>query len=288
MINFEGAKYFKIDVSAIKLTDESDHRRMILFNVMSDASDVIEIDLFKKTPMASIIFVYDSDDFEFDVEMELFKSKRSQDLAMIVGARSAARKETMLNSNSSEYKYIAESAKDKKLHSTLLLFDMSSRESHVREVKNYIIAAIPCRGIISPLKKSKGFELYNGELVMTKNFVSEFGYECNRIVYIFAKVNSYISIEEFYHDCGEYIGLCSVHRIGGLYHSEIDTLEGYNKFIEENGSRSDLAIRALNYSTEHYIIPYDGNETLFKKTGGNIFSISSSIQSNVMRVRITS
>ena len=288
MINIIGAKYLKIDISEIKLTDESDHRKMILFNIMSDASDVIDIDLYKKTPMASIIFTYPKDGLEFEIEMEFFKSKGIEDLAMTIGARSAARRETVLNSNSSEYKYIAESVKDKKLHSMVLMFDMSCRDNYVKEVKNYAIAAIPCRGIITPLKKSKGFDLYNGELVMTKNFISGFGYDCNRIIYVFAKVNSYIPIEEYYHDCGEYIGLCTIHTIGGLYHSAVDALAGYEDFIDSNNSRNDLSIRALNYTTEHYIIPYDGNETLFKKTGGNIFSLSSSNQSRVTRVKITS
>lgn len=286
MINIEGAKYFRIDISEINLTDESDHRRMILFNIMSDPSSVVDIDLFKKTPMASIIFVYDKDDYRFDLEMEGFKARTGSNLANMITAKTAAKKETVLMPSNSEFKYIAGCTGDKRLHPIVLMYDMNSE--YTKEIHNYVVAAIPCRGIITPLKKSKGFDLYNGELVMTGNFDSEFGYMCNRIIYVFARVNSYITIEEYYHDAGEYIGLCTTHTIGGLFQNGCDTLDAYDDFVLNNRSRSELTIQTLEYKTEHYIIPYDGNEALFSKTGGNIFSISSSSQSNVTRVRITS
>ena len=273
MINFEGSKYFKIDIDEIELTDESDHRRMILFNIMSDASGVIDMDLYKKTPIASIIFTYDKDDFNYSSELAEFQSRKTEDLAVVLSARTA-RKFTIINSGNSEYDYIANSIPSKKLHPSLFIYDMTNSDRKVDAVRNYIIAAIPCRGIITPLKKSKGFELYNGELVMTGNFDSDHGYICNRIVYVFAQVNSYMTIEEYYHEPGEYIGLCTTHTIGGLWHSNVDTLAEYEEYVSSYSSKQELVIRALNYKTEHFIIPYDGNENLFKKTGGNIFSVS--------------
>ena len=293
MVNFEGTDYIKIHVSGIELNDEADHRRMILFNIMSDASDIVEIDLFKKTPIASIIFSYEKDDSFYDSDLVMCKAMENgcrEDLANLISAKTTGKYMT-IGSRSAEYKYISESIPDTKLHNMLLVYDMSCKDYRVREMRNYVIAALPCRGIITPLKQSKGFKLFNGELVMTGPFDSELGYSCNRIVYIFAQIYSFISIEEYYYDPGDYVGLCTVHTIGGLTligMRNASSLEGYDYINETNYPFDSLIRHTLEHRTSHFIIPYDGNESLFMKTGGNIFSISTSSQSDMRKVRITS
>ena len=111
-----------------------------------------------------------------------------------------------------------------------------------------MIGAFPVKGIISPIRNSNNFKLYNGCFINCKPFQWN-GEFYNKLVYVLVDIYSQFNFQEFIVTDNDDYGLLIDHRF------YID----YDNIV---------------YTPEISHIPYNGRQELFTKPSKNIFYLS--------------
>lgn len=144
-------------------------------------------------------------------------------------------------------------------HTLLLFIDTTKKMTWKNPNPNIIIAGIPTFGVVSPIKKSINYDMYNGKFIHCKAFKYNNTFN-NGIVFIFVKLRSYISIDEYV-----------------INEKETDPFSPISGYLIQHmwwtciNEKSECE---FSKSENKYSIIYNGNEKVFSKPGKNLFYLS--------------
>lgn len=143
-------------------------------------------------------------------------------------------------------------------HTVLIFIDLNEKATIETPNPNLLVTGLPISGFVSPIGKSANYDIYNGKFIHCKAFKYNDKFN-NGIVFIFAKVRSYISVDEYL--VGE--------------SSNEDTLK-WGHMLQHTWWIALKDKDEISVSTSHrrYPVMYNGNESLFSKSKKNLFYLS--------------
>jgi len=250
MINFHNNRFFGFDVAC---SDD-----LVSINIMVDPQE-FELKSYKRTPFVSVIIKNE----KLASEIKLYGITRQRVLDELLHTYFPTYYFRQYNLyTDAEYDKYTSKFENRRFHTIIYYFDDTRNDWETLRSKSILIAAIPIRGMVSPIPKSIHYKIYNGCFISCKPFkFDDYVYSCmspqdysdiyNKLVYVLVEVKSVFSIQEFIHNPDSPDGLMN-------YFWWTNSVTNYP---DKQGTRT-------------IYLPYSDNEELFKKPEKNIFYLS--------------
>ena len=260
------------DMFGFDLRVENDYASI---NIMVDPQN-FELRTYKRTPFASLM-IKNKDIAEELKSYEAFPNEHHEDITKVIESAFQGNRMYQYNLYSTdeddEYDTLTSSVifPYRKYHTMLYYTEAEHlKEDDIYKERTIMIGGFPVRGIITPIKRSNEFYLYNACFVSTKPFKyyeDEWNQYYNKVVYVLVDIRSTFSFHEYDWMANAEIGMMYNHIYTLKYGDDAKT-----QTIEENAIRSE--------------VPYHGRNDLFSKPEKNLFFLSD-VPKDIMTKRDT-
>ena len=237
MMTLLNTEYFGFDAAVV---DD-----LVSINALVDPQD-FDLKSYKKTPFASIMI---KSDILAD-EIKLYGVTRDRILEILDVCFNSHYFEQYNLYTDNEYETYTSKFADRKFHTMLYFFDVDQLNHDVKDSRSVVIAALPLKGMITPMPKSIHYRMYNGCLISCKPFKGEDGDFFSKLLYVLVEIRSFFSFQEFVRFDTDKYGM----------------MLNYQFYASINS-----AATVDRYDT---MIPYEYAKDLFEKPQKNIFQLS--------------
>ena len=230
----------------------------ISINILVDPQE-FDLKQYRKTPFVSIIVKNDkyANEFMKNTPKEKVRNKLINFIYRYVNSHKIYEYNMYLDD---EYDEIKKNFPNRLFHSILLYVESDDPLDTVDTLRGsgflespYLITAKPITGILTPIRKSVHYQIYNGCFINCKPF--SFGDSIyNKLTCCFVKIKSLFEMTEFIKTDDENIGQMIIHRYV------------LRSFKDEHFW--------INHNKEIIKIPYVGRDDLFDKPSKNLFYLS--------------
>ena len=165
---------------------------LVSINILVDPQD-FDLKSYKKTPFVSIIIESKTIANEF----KLYGLTRDRIISIVDQYfKNHYFHQYNLYTNN-EYEIYTSKFVNRKFHTMVYFFETNQLQYIEKYTRSVVIAAIPLKGMITPIPKSIHYKMYNGCLISCKPFKGEDGDFYSKLLYVLVDIRSIFSFQEF-------------------------------------------------------------------------------------------